>query len=265
MQSIGERLEEARKRKGVTIREAAEVTKIRGEYLNNFESNNFTINVPDIYVRGFLRSYSNFLKVNADKVLTDYNATLIGEAKAAKRDNREFFGRMELQQPLVTDASGGSIDNEPLNQSDDDDENSGSFLSRIDKEVAIKVGIMAVVAILLILSLVWLFSKVTGGSEIPGTPAPAAATSMVPADTAPTVEIETIRLFATGDVRVSVTERNTGKVLLDLHPMSDGQSVEISKQGSVKIDYTAGENLEVEVKGKRYQTGKTGESFSTIP
>lgn len=265
MQSIGERLEEARKRKGVTIREAAEVTKIRGEYLNNFESNNFTINVPDVYVRGFLRSYSNFLKVNADKVLTDYNATLIGEAKAAKRDNREFFGRMELQQPLVADATGGPIDNESNSQSDDD-ENTGSFLDKIDKEIAIKVGIMAVIAILLILSLVWLFSKVTGGSESPaGAPASTNTTSMVPADTTPSVETEIIRLYATGDVRVSVTERNTGKVLLDLHPMSDGQSVEISKQGSVKIDYTAGEYLEVEVKGTRYQTGKTGEGFSTIP
>ena len=33
MQSIGERLEEARKRKGISLREAAEATKIRSDFL----------------------------------------------------------------------------------------------------------------------------------------------------------------------------------------------------------------------------------------
>ena len=41
MQSIGERLEEARKRNGITVREAAAATKIRGDYINSFESNTF--------------------------------------------------------------------------------------------------------------------------------------------------------------------------------------------------------------------------------
>ena len=33
MQTIGERLEEARKKRGLSLREAAEATKIRGDYL----------------------------------------------------------------------------------------------------------------------------------------------------------------------------------------------------------------------------------------
>ena len=58
MQTIGERLEEARKRKGVSIREAADATKIRGDYLQKFESNQFDIGLTEIYVRGFLRNYA---------------------------------------------------------------------------------------------------------------------------------------------------------------------------------------------------------------
>ena len=61
MQTIGERLEEARKRKGISIREAAEATKIRGDYLHKYESNQFDIKLPEIYVRGFLRTYANYL------------------------------------------------------------------------------------------------------------------------------------------------------------------------------------------------------------
>ena len=66
MQTIGERFEEARKKRGVSIREAAEATKIRGDYLQRFEGNQFDIDLADLYVRGFLRSYANFLKLPAD-------------------------------------------------------------------------------------------------------------------------------------------------------------------------------------------------------
>ena len=36
--AVGQKLEEARNRKGISIREAEESTKIRGDYLSAFES-----------------------------------------------------------------------------------------------------------------------------------------------------------------------------------------------------------------------------------
>ena len=95
MQTIGERLEEARKRKGISIREAAEATRIRGDYLHKFESNQFDITLPDIYVRGFLRTYAGYLKLPVDKISADYNALGLGQPKP-KGLNRELYGRMEL-------------------------------------------------------------------------------------------------------------------------------------------------------------------------
>jgi transcriptional regulator with XRE-family HTH domain len=96
MQTIGERLEEARKRKGISIREAAEATKIRGDYLHKFENNQFDIRLPEIYVRGFLRTYAVYLKLPGDKISNDYLALGLGEAKAARPINREIYGRMDL-------------------------------------------------------------------------------------------------------------------------------------------------------------------------
>ena len=96
MQTIGERLEEARKRKGISIREAAEATKIRGDYLNKFESNQFDIRLPEIYIRGFLRTYAVFLKLSGDKILNDYLALGLGDAKNSRPINREIYGRMDL-------------------------------------------------------------------------------------------------------------------------------------------------------------------------
>ncbi len=284
MQSIGERLEEARKRKGVTIREAAEATKIRGDYLNSFENNNFAINVPDIYVRGFLRSYCNFLKVNSEKVITDYNANLLGEAKAAKREHREFFGRMELQQtPLVNEESKPAAATvsagNSTRHSDEDGEEKLGFFEKIDKEAAIKISIVAAIAIMLVLVIIWLFRTLTSGgiddkqiaANETGLVATEQTASSPAATTTPATETETIVLIATGDVRVSVTERNTGKVLLDYFPMVAGQRESIEKSGPIKIDYTTGENLQVEVLDKRdgkrkvFGTGKTGQNYSTIP
>lgn len=95
MQNIGERLEEARKRKGISIREAAEATKIRSDYLHKFESNQFDLNLADIYVRGFLRNYATFLKLPADKILNDYAALGRSEAKI-RQPSREIYGRMEV-------------------------------------------------------------------------------------------------------------------------------------------------------------------------
>lgn len=75
---IGERLEEARKRKNLSIREVAEATKIRGDYLIAMEDNSFEIPLPPIYIRGFLKNYARFLKLDPTRVLTDYDAHLLG-------------------------------------------------------------------------------------------------------------------------------------------------------------------------------------------
>lgn len=282
MQSIGERLEEARKRKGVTIREAAEATKIRGDYLNSFENNNFAIKVPDIYVRGFLRSYCNFLKVNSEKVITDYNAELLGEAKAAKREHREFFGRMELQQtPLVNEenkpAAAAPIDDNRLRAEEEEEDKLG-FFDKIDKEAAIKIGIVAVIAIMLLLVIVWLFRTLTSGGidDTEGSVnttglVPTEQTTVAPVTDTPAAATERIVLKAIGDVRVSVTELESGRILLDYFPMVAGQEESIEKSGKIKIDYTAGENLQIEALDKRdgirkvFATGKTGQNYSTIP
>src|SRR6185295_10270423 len=100
MQTIGERLEEARKKKGISIREAAESTKIRGDFLQKFESNHFDIGLTEIYTRGFLRTYSNYLKLPADRILNDYAALGRGDLRP-RQPNREVYGRMDISVATV--------------------------------------------------------------------------------------------------------------------------------------------------------------------
>src|SRR3954471_16950668 len=96
MQTIGERLEDARKRKGISIREAAEATKIRGDYLQRFEGNQFDLGLAEIYVKGFLRSYAHFLGLPADRIVNDFNGLGLGGNTRGRAPSREVYGRMDL-------------------------------------------------------------------------------------------------------------------------------------------------------------------------
>jgi len=95
MQTIGERLEEARKRKGISIREAAETTKIRSDYLQKFEANYFDVDLPPLYLKGFLRAYARFLELDPERLLSDFNS-IVTEGKPARRESREVYGRVDF-------------------------------------------------------------------------------------------------------------------------------------------------------------------------
>ena len=97
MQSIGERLEEARKRKGISLREAAEATKIRSDFLGYIEQNKMDFSLPEIYKRGFLKNYARYLKLDYDKIMTDYNAQELSKSRLGKKAGSEWFGQMEVK------------------------------------------------------------------------------------------------------------------------------------------------------------------------
>ena len=96
MQTIGERLEEARKRKGISIREAAETTKIRGDYLQKFEANTFDIDLPPLYIRGFVRTYARFLDLEPERLVSEVDAVLVRDSKPQRREHREPLGRVDF-------------------------------------------------------------------------------------------------------------------------------------------------------------------------
>ncbi len=74
MQTLGERLQEARQRLGVTLREAAEFTKIRTDYLQAMEANQFeSIPLADVYKRGFVKVYARYLRLDDEKAGADFN------------------------------------------------------------------------------------------------------------------------------------------------------------------------------------------------
>lgn len=71
-ETLGERLTKKRSALGIDIKEAERATKIRAKYIELLEAGDYEKLPPDVYVRGFLKNYAAFLKLDAQKVLRVY-------------------------------------------------------------------------------------------------------------------------------------------------------------------------------------------------
>jgi len=79
MESLGEKLKDARNEKGLTIDQISRETNISVRYLEALESENFSVFPGEPYVIGFLRNYSSFLDLDVQKVISLYRALRIQE------------------------------------------------------------------------------------------------------------------------------------------------------------------------------------------
>lgn len=69
---VGPRLRSARLARGVSIEEASRDTRIRADVLQALEDEDFERLLGDVYVRGCLRSYSNYLGLPPDALVSRY-------------------------------------------------------------------------------------------------------------------------------------------------------------------------------------------------
>lgn len=69
---LGPALKKVRERRGASLAEASRDTRIRAEFLEALEEEEFDRLLGDVHVRGCLRSYATYLGVPADRVLEVY-------------------------------------------------------------------------------------------------------------------------------------------------------------------------------------------------
>jgi len=265
MQTIGERLEEARKRKGISIREAAEATKIRGDYLQRFENNQFDLNLADIYVRGFLRGYASFLKLPVDKILNDFNSLSSG-TRAPRTPNREIYGRMDLS---VASSDDEESESEPAPASSQSKPpqaprrakasfgKTGSGMPpgpAIDPNLVIKGGIVLVGVILTVL-IVWGLVSAFSGTPDEATATAPSETKTTEASASPAVEPDYV-LVALDNVAVAV-RRGDLNASKELGPsvfsgqLERGRTQRLTRPGPYTISVSAPDKIAIEIAGQR--------------
>jgi cytoskeleton protein RodZ len=228
MQTIGERLEEARKRKGISVREAAESTKIRSDYLQKFEANTFDIDLPPLYIRGFIRTYAKFLDLDAERLVGDVDAALTRDGKPARREQREALGRVEF---------GGE------NRSSDTGEATGPAGRRVlDQAALVKYGMIGGGAIVVIVAVVLLISALTSRPS-------AKSGTQPPATAAQPESAQTLVLTAVEPTRVKVVQ-TVDNVVLFQGSLARGESKSIPKQGLLTITVEDRTKIRMEVNGR---------------
>jgi cytoskeleton protein RodZ len=87
---IGNSLREARLRQGLEFPEIEQATKIRGKYLRALEEEQFEVLPAQTYVKGFLRSYADFLGLDGQLYVDEFNSRYV----------RGEFEEEEEQQPF---------------------------------------------------------------------------------------------------------------------------------------------------------------------
>jgi len=257
MQTIGERLEDARKRKGISIREAAEATKIRGDYLQKFESNHFDIGLTVIYVRGFLRNYAEFLKLPADRIVSDFESLGPGEARP-RQPSREVYGRMD-----VSVASGDDRGERPqapvaeplppaeAGRGPGHSQRARSHASpglQLDPALVFKGGI-ALVAVVAVVLLIWIGKWMFSGGATKE-----ADHEVVTAAVQPAEAEGTLAFVAVKPATIKVVRQSDGYQYVPQRALQEGEHVDVP---NVPLLLSADpiENVQIEYKGQRFVIG----------
>jgi cytoskeleton protein RodZ len=91
---LGNRLRQAREARGAPLHEVEWATKIKAAYLEALEEENFRLIPGAVYVRGFLRTYANYLGIDPEPLIDEYNqadetsAEIISTRSAVLTDKR---------------------------------------------------------------------------------------------------------------------------------------------------------------------------------
>ena len=101
MREIGERLRNAREKRGMTLDQIQDSTKIRRRYLEALETGEFRVIPGEVYVRGFLQNYASAVDLDPREILELYDQ-LRAERETPPVVQQAQETRQEESQPVVS-------------------------------------------------------------------------------------------------------------------------------------------------------------------
>jgi cytoskeletal protein RodZ len=215
---IGNSLREARVRRGIDFAQAELATKIRGKYLRALEDEQFELLPAQTYVKGFLRTYAEYLGLDGQLYVDEFNSRFV---------------------------SGGADDHEPRTR-----RSTGARPQRRNRRLETNVVLVALGAIAILTVIVISAWKASGGS---GTP-PVSSTSTRPTTTAaahrPRVTPPLLEVTARRGQTHLIVHRGvaTGTVVFD-GTISKGDPARAIKGTRLWVQIDTPENLRILING----------------
>jgi cytoskeleton protein RodZ len=221
---IGNSLREARLRQGLEIPRIEADTKIRGKYLRALEEEQFEVLPGDTYVKGFLKTYADYLGLDGQLYLDEFNSrfTMAEEVSPAQSAAPRRRPRRRIESNLV---------------------------------VVALAGIVAVT----VLVVVGLAGIGTGSDDPPvgdtttQSPTDATGTTTSSDDEAPPEPTRLVLTAARGDSFLQVRAGGVNGRLLWEGTLEQGQAQRFLKHRRLWLDLDQPENLNAKVNGRRVE------------
>ncbi|AEB99810.1 helix-turn-helix domain-containing protein [Selenomonas sputigena] len=225
---IGDLLRRERERQNLSIKDIEKATSIRALYIDAIEKGEYKTLPGEVYAKGFVRNYANYLKLNANEIVNAFNEEMhpqeelqdaagSSSAEEARQEQSAERNREEYRGPKIT-----SLESYPMEKS--------SHGVRNALMVAAAVFVVAFAALIAF-----------GGDEEPSAPAPRAKmqtqqgqkqTEAAPKPAADSVE-----------VKLSFTDRCWTEVVVDGKTEFEGTAEKgkvLTLKGKDKVHITAG-------------------------
>lgn len=225
---IGDLLRRERERQNLSIKDIEKATSIRALYIDAIEKGEYKTLPGEVYAKGFVRNYANYLKLNANEIVNAFNEEMhpqeelqdaagSSSAEEARQEQSAERNREEYRGPKIT-----SLESYPMEKS--------SHGVRNALMVAATVFVVAFAALIAF-----------GGDEEPSAPAPRAKTQtqqgQKQTEAAPKPAADSV------EVKLSFTDRCWTEVVVDGKTEFEGTAEKgkvLTLKGKDKVRITAG-------------------------
>lgn len=224
---IGDLLRRERERQNLSIKDIEKATSIRALYIDAIEKGEYKTLPGEVYAKGFVRNYANYLKLNANEIVNAFNEEMhpqeemqvagSSSVEEARQEQSTERNREEYRGPKIT-----SLESYPMEKS--------SHGVRNALMVAVVVFVVAFAALIAF-----------GGDEEPSAPAPRAKTQtqqgQKQTEAAPKAAADGV------EVKLSFTDRCWTEVVVDGKTEFEGTAEKgkvLTLKGKDKVRITAG-------------------------
>ncbi len=225
---IGDLLRRERERQNLSIKDIEKATSIRALYIDAIEKGEYKTLPGEVYAKGFVRNYANYLKLNANEIVNAFNEEMhpqeelqdaagSSSAEEARQEQAAERNREEYRGPKIT-----SLESYPMEKK--------SHGVRNALMVAAAVFVVAFAALIAF-----------GGDEEPSAPAPRAKTQtqqgQKQTEAAPKPAADGV------EMKLSFTDRCWTEVVVDGKTEFEGTAEKgkvLTLKGKDKVRITAG-------------------------
>ncbi|MDR1591149.1 MAG: helix-turn-helix domain-containing protein [Puniceicoccales bacterium] len=232
-EKLGSLFAEARQKKGLSLDEVAEAIHIKAEYLEAIENEQFDFNLPDIYRRGFYKSYADFLGLDREAIMLKCPIKSF-ETLESSQKRRDMVSQVAKKTQEV------NLDQVKTSFSDDIDGAQEDFQSRtMDSITAIKmIGVIGG-TVLLVSLLIYLIISIVSRPNL----SPSKATQQ---ENISAIVEKKITMRASGDVKVMVrSEEDKAKLFSGM--VQKGTEQIVTYRAPIQIFFDRGEFLVIEL------------------